>query len=55
MPGLADMHVDFSEQEEFVLFLANGVTTIRHMWGEDPWNLDWRRMVAEGTLIGPCI
>ena len=55
MPGLTDMHVHLGEEEEFVLFLANGVTTIRVMWGEAPWTLDWRRRINDGELIGPRI
>lgn len=55
MPGLTDMHVHLLEEEDLVLFLANGVTTIRTMWGEDPWSLDWRRRVNDGELIGPRI
>ena len=41
MPGLADMHVHNWSENEFVLFLANGVTTIRNMWGA-PQHLQWR-------------
>lgn len=55
MPGLTDMHVHLLEEEDFVLFLANGVTTVRNMWGEYPWSLDWRRRVEEGNLLGPRI
>ena len=55
MPGLADMHVHLLEEEDFILFLANGVTTIRDMWGEYPWSLDWRRRIEEGELLGPRI
>ena len=35
MPGLADMHVHISNEDEFLLFLANGVTTVRDMWGDE--------------------
>lgn len=34
LPGLADMHVHFWERGQGALFLANGVTTVRNMWGE---------------------
>lgn len=55
IPGFADMHVHLQEEEELVLCIANGVTTIRQMWGEDPWHLDWRKKIAEGELLGPRI
>lgn len=57
MPGLADMHVHLEhldDEESLVLFLAAGVTTVRHMDGR-PRELEWRRRVAEGSLLGPTI
>ncbi|HKE00502.1 MAG TPA: amidohydrolase family protein [Planctomycetota bacterium] len=54
MPGLADMHVHTWSADDFPLFLANGVTTVRNMFGA-PVHLDWRRRVAEGELLGPTI
>lgn len=33
MPGLVDMHVHVKEENELLLFVANGVTTVRDMWG----------------------
>ena len=33
MPGLTDMHVHLGYTTELVLLLANGVTTVREMWG----------------------
>ncbi len=35
MPGLSDMHAHQWKNHEFVLFLANGITTIRNMWGAE--------------------
>lgn len=32
-PGLIDMHVHVWDKYELGLYLANGVTTIRNMWG----------------------
>src|SRR5438067_146666 len=33
LPGLADMHVHYWDAGEAALFLANGVTHVRNMWG----------------------
>ncbi len=56
MPGLADMHVhlDTDTPGMLVVFLANGVTTVRNMWGT-PDILAWRQQVEEGELLGPTI
>ncbi|HKE00213.1 MAG TPA: amidohydrolase family protein, partial [Planctomycetota bacterium] len=54
MPGLADMHVHTWSEQDFPLFLANGVTTVRNMFGA-PVHLDWRRRIAAGELLGPTI
>ena len=31
MPGLADMHVHAWNENDLILFVANGITTIRNM------------------------
>jgi len=55
MPGLADMHVNFiGEEDHLALFIANGVTTVRNMFGS-PKELDWRKRVKDGSLFGPTI
>ena len=62
MPGLADMHVhlfpgtgnDDLANQQFQLFLANGVTTIRNMIGK-PEHVQLRDRVAKGELLGPTI
>ncbi len=54
MPGLCDSHVHVIDPDEFVLYLANGVTTVRNMSGE-PFHLTWRRELAEGTRLGPTL
>jgi hypothetical protein len=54
MPGLADMHVHVIEEDQLILFIANGVTTVRNMWGE-PKHLEWRKRVSDGELLGPTI
>src|SRR5262249_41718403 len=62
VPGLADMHAHLAEpsdppgtaETELMLFLANGVTTIRSMRGF-PNHLSLRHKVASGELLGPTI
>ncbi len=56
MPGLVDMHVhqphDLAYQ--LTLFITNGVTTIRNMWGQE-YNLRLREQIVKGKLIGPTV
>jgi len=54
IPGLADMHVhtDDNENVYLPLYLVNGITTTRQMAGQ-PYLHEWRRRIAEGTLLGP--
>jgi len=54
MPGLADMHAHNWYPGEHLLFLANGVTTIRNMWGT-PMQRKWRREIEAGTRLGPTL
>ena len=54
MPGLSDMHAHIQSEDNLTLFAANGVTTIRNMFGGRK-ELDWRARTAEGTLFGPTI
>jgi imidazolonepropionase-like amidohydrolase len=63
MPGLADMHVHLNvlgtdgllKNEEYAtLFVSNGVTTVRNMWG-NPDTLAFRRAIEQGSVIGPQI
>ena len=63
MPGLADMHVhlniqgtagNISNDELNTLFIANGVTTVRNMWGS-PDILALRHAIEEGKVVGPQI
>jgi imidazolonepropionase-like amidohydrolase len=54
LPGLADMHVHYWDPEAAALYLANGVTLVRNMWGA-PFHLALRRQVQEGRLPGPRI
>ena len=52
IPGLWDMHVHPQGKEYLPLFLANGVTGIRIMWG-DPEDYEWRKQIGAGQLFGP--
>lgn len=62
MPGLAEMHAHIPPEEVsdaqaeslFLLYLANGITTIRGMLGH-PSHLALRERVARGELLGPRI
>lgn len=54
MPGLADMHAHYQSKECAALFLANGVTTVRVMWGR-PHHLKERDRIARGERIGPAM
>lgn len=54
LPGLVDMHVHFVGEPEGIMYLANGVTTVRNMSG----SLDVIRLVqifADGVSPGPTI
>ena len=52
IPGLWDMHVHWRDEAYLPLFIANGVTGIRMMWGQPP-HLEWRRRIESGALVGP--
>ena len=52
MPGLIDAHVHVYNDYELPLFPANGVTTVRNMWGT-PGILALREQVRAGSLLGP--
>ncbi|MDV3276860.1 MAG: amidohydrolase family protein [Nitrososphaerales archaeon] len=54
MPGLADMHTHTWGEADFFLFIANGVTTIRNMWGSNR-QLAWRERIVKGSMVGPTI
>lgn len=54
MPGLADMHVHVWDENDLYLFVANGVTTVRNMFGAQ-LHLDWRARIESGELVGPHI
>jgi len=52
MPGLADMHVHLAHEAELAVYLANGVTTIRHMNGYKV-HRELRDSIAAGDVLGP--
>lgn len=55
MPGLADMHVHVQEENELPLFVANGITTVRDMWGTTGFQLRLGfpdQLVLRGFLSG---
>jgi len=54
IPGLFDMHVHLDEPEMPGLLFANGITSVRNMWGR-PYILEWKKAVAQGGMIGPRI
>lgn len=52
IPGLIDAHVHlFSSQNDLLLYIANGVTSIRELSGQDE-HLTWRQQIKDGR-IGP--
>jgi imidazolonepropionase-like amidohydrolase len=63
MPGLVDMHVHIQSENDPILFVANGVTSVRNMWGNTgkmlqfgfPDQLALRNQIEQGTLFGPTI
>ncbi|MEP6507852.1 MAG: hypothetical protein ABJC63_06455, partial [Gemmatimonadales bacterium] len=57
IPGLWDMHVHTVVEEDyrsfFPLFVANGITGVRDMWGDLALARDLRHRMVGGTLLGP--
>ena len=54
LPGLADMHVHIWNEDDLDLFVLNGVTTVRNLFGA-PKYLVWRDAIARGELAGPTL
>ena len=58
MPGLTDMHVHITEdtveelRNDYLVYLANGVTTVRIMWGSGTMVAE-RDAIDAGELLGP--
>ncbi|MDA1263532.1 MAG: amidohydrolase, partial [Planctomycetota bacterium] len=54
MPGLVDFHVHTYFETDHKLFLANGVTTVRNLFG-NPMHLALRARLESGELLGPTL
>jgi imidazolonepropionase-like amidohydrolase len=52
IPGLWDMHVHWYNRDFLPLFIANGVTGVRIMWG-GPLQQQWRQDIEKGSVLGP--
>ena len=52
LPGLIDMHVHVWDRYELGLYLANGVTAIRNLWGR-PEHLKMIQQLAQHEIVGP--
>lgn len=52
MPGLSDMHSHASEESDFTLYVANGVTTILTLGTPESF-LATRRKLNAGKMLGP--
>ncbi|MEM7199936.1 MAG: amidohydrolase family protein [Planctomycetota bacterium] len=55
IPGLWDMHVHRTNPELAKLYVANGVTGVRDMFGQLPYLHGLREKIAAGGVIGPRI
>ncbi|MDP8980035.1 MAG: amidohydrolase family protein [Acidobacteriota bacterium] len=56
IPGLWDMHVHlWYKENQFPLYLAQGITGLRDMGSDLERVQAWRREIAEGRLLGPHI
>ena len=54
LPGFFDMHAHIISTDMFPLFLVNGVTSVRNLWGF-PRILEWAQEVERGERVGPSI
>ncbi|GAB3891166.1 amidohydrolase family protein [Larkinella knui] len=54
IPGLNDMHVHLNDDNNLLLFVANGVTTIRNMAGY-PFHLKLRERIKKQQILGPTL
>ncbi len=52
IPGLCDMHVHYNNEDDRLLYVANGVTFVRNMFGA-PAHLKLREKIKEKRIIGP--
>ncbi len=54
IPGLTDMHVHLNDDNNLLLLVANGVTTVRDMFGF-PFHLQLRAQIEKGEMLGPTL
>ncbi|MFD1140926.1 hypothetical protein ACFQ4C_07395 [Larkinella insperata] len=54
IPELNDLHVHVNDDNNLLLFVANGVTTIRNRAGY-PFHLRLREKINRGQLLGPTL
>lgn len=52
LPGLIDMHVHVWDKYELGLYLANGVTAVRNLWGR-PEHLKIIQQLSQHKIVGP--
>jgi hypothetical protein len=56
IPGLCDMHMHtFGSENDLLVYLANGVTTIRILGADPPAVLEWRNQIRAGMRVGPSV
>lgn len=57
IPGLVDMHVHVTNENELLLFVAHGVTSVRNLWGglNGADHLGWRAKIEAGEMFGPTL
>ena len=57
IPGLVDMHVHVTNENELLLFAAHGVTSVRNLWGglNGADHLGWRAKINAGEMFGPTL
>jgi imidazolonepropionase-like amidohydrolase len=55
VPGFIEMHAHLSKTRASALglFIANGVTTVRDMGGDEEELIRWRREIRSGKRVGP--
>ena len=55
MPGLVDSHVHAWTENDLKLYVANGITAVRNLWG-GPVHFEWRQRMAEDReFVAPTI
>ena len=55
MPGLVDSHVHAGNEDHLRLYVANGITSVRNLWGRLQ-HLEWRQRLADDPeFVSPTI